>query len=129
MFSRSILSGLSTLFVLVNDVLGAQLTTVTNWGNNPSGISSLQVYVPDTLAASPAIILGVSHHLMCQTLDQSSREIATPMWWYWLSILLNDPAAPLRRSARLCPALPIDHQAKQLLGRPFLSKLDTQWRR
>lgn len=60
MFSKQLSPVLLALSIAVTDVLGAQLTAVTNWGNNPSGISALQVYVPDNVASRPAIILGVS---------------------------------------------------------------------
>ncbi|KAK6498233.1 hypothetical protein TWF506_004472 [Arthrobotrys conoides] len=37
---------------------GASLTTVTGWGSNPAGIQ-MNIYVPDTLPANPAIILAL----------------------------------------------------------------------
>lgn len=36
----------------------ASLQQVTNWGNNPSGIRAY-IYVPDKLAANPALIVAV----------------------------------------------------------------------
>ncbi|RDL29998.1 uncharacterized protein BP5553_10625 [Venustampulla echinocandica] len=58
-----------SLFTLVRALIGitalssrpsaASLQTVTNWGENPSDISTMQIYVPDKLAANPPIILGL----------------------------------------------------------------------
>lgn len=36
----------------------AGLTTITNWGDNPTGLN-LQAYVPNKVASKPAIILAV----------------------------------------------------------------------
>jgi hypothetical protein len=44
---------------LVSTGYGASLQTVKDWGENPSGIAQMQIYVSDTLASKPAIILGV----------------------------------------------------------------------
>lgn len=35
--------------------------TITNWGDNPSGLGGVLVYTPDKLADKPAVILGVGH--------------------------------------------------------------------
>src|SRR5688500_13216962 len=36
----------------------AQLTQITNFGNNPSNLE-MYVYVPDTVAPEPAMVLGI----------------------------------------------------------------------
>lgn len=54
-----LLSSLFTLAATASMALGASLQQVTNFGNNPSKIY-MYIYVPDKLAASPAIIVAVS---------------------------------------------------------------------
>jgi acetylxylan esterase len=39
--------------------MGASLQQVTSFGNNPTGIN-MYIYVPDKVAAKPAIIVAVS---------------------------------------------------------------------
>jgi acetylxylan esterase len=38
----------------------AQLAQYTNWGANPGNLPRVDIYVPDRLAANPAVVLGVS---------------------------------------------------------------------
>jgi acetylxylan esterase len=52
--------GLVATLTFLSTGYGASLQTVKDWGDNPSGISQMQIYVPDKIAAKPAIILGVS---------------------------------------------------------------------
>lgn len=61
MFAFSTLVGVITATcALINTAAAAQLTQVTNWGANAYGVTRFDIYVPDKLAARPAIILGVS---------------------------------------------------------------------
>jgi acetylxylan esterase len=52
--------GLLALGLYVSSATGASLQQVSNWGGNPSGLAAMHIYVPDRLAANPAIIVGVS---------------------------------------------------------------------
>jgi acetylxylan esterase len=52
--------GLMTGFGLYATASTAGLQSISDWGPNPSKIAQLQVYIPDKLAAKPAILLGVS---------------------------------------------------------------------
>jgi hypothetical protein len=62
-FFYHLLKALTVVSVLATTCHSASLQTVKDWGDNPSGISQMQIYVPDKLATKPAIILGVSFPL------------------------------------------------------------------
>src|SRR6187402_2423862 len=83
---------------------GASLQTVTNWGENPSGIAQMQIYVPDKLAAKPAIILGVRFSLIVSKF--LTYVLVTPLRRYWANVLSDDQAAKICRPARVCFDLP-----------------------
>jgi hypothetical protein len=51
----------------------AALTTVTNWGNNPTNLE-MQIYLPKTLAAKPPVVVAVSIEL---AVDIARRGCAT----------------------------------------------------
>lgn len=45
--------------------LAGKTTSISDWGDNPSGLPAMLVYTPDKIAEKPAIILGVRilfHH-------------------------------------------------------------------
>jgi hypothetical protein len=46
--------------------LGASLQRVSDFGENPTGIN-MYIYVPDNVAANPAVIVAVSNrrHIVC----------------------------------------------------------------
>lgn len=44
--------------LLLSSGCNAALTTVKNWGTNPTGLV-MEIYLPKTVAASPAVILAV----------------------------------------------------------------------
>ena len=64
-----LLTNLFTLAATATVALGASLQQVTNFGANPSKIY-MYIYVPDKLAANPAIIVCVSKRLC--VLDRKS---------------------------------------------------------
>lgn len=47
-----------TLSLFITSVCAADLTQVTDFGENP-GNDEMYIYVPDTLAESPAVVLAV----------------------------------------------------------------------
>jgi hypothetical protein len=51
---------LSLLILHLAATKAASLTQVANFGNNP-GETDMYIYVPDTLATNPAIIVAVSY--------------------------------------------------------------------
>ncbi len=52
------LFSLISLAALASQAFGASLKQVTNFGENPSSIQ-MYIYVPDKLAAKPAVIVAV----------------------------------------------------------------------
>lgn len=54
-----LLHSLSILACSAALALGANLQQVSNWGDNPSNIRMF-TYVPDNVAANPAVIVAVS---------------------------------------------------------------------
>lgn len=56
-FKQSGLISLTCLAALSD----AALTTITNWGDNPTDIR-LQAYIPTALAAKPAVVFAVSQN-------------------------------------------------------------------
>lgn len=53
-----LLSAVIRLLAVTGSALGASLQAVTNFGTNPTNIQ-MYIYVPDKLAAKPAIIVAV----------------------------------------------------------------------
>ncbi|KAE8451794.1 hypothetical protein EG329_002634 [Mollisiaceae sp. DMI_Dod_QoI] len=51
--------GLLASLAFSSTALGAGLKQITNWGDNPSQISAMYMYVPDKVAAKPAVILAL----------------------------------------------------------------------
>jgi hypothetical protein len=58
MLSSKLLAVLTPLLLLVKTASGA-LVSVQNWGSNPTGLQ-MSIYVPNKLAAKPAVIFAVS---------------------------------------------------------------------
>jgi len=46
--------------------------SVSNWGDNPSGLPAMLVYTPDKIAEKPAIILGVRNLLPIQSFPNTT---------------------------------------------------------
>jgi len=55
----NIVYGLLACFGLYTTANAAVLQRISDWGPNPSKIAQLHVYVPDKVAATPPILLGV----------------------------------------------------------------------
>lgn len=64
-FSINVLTVLS----LLGGASAAQLAQFTGWGANPGNIPRVDIYVPDRLAANPAVILGVSFKLQIENME------------------------------------------------------------
>jgi acetylxylan esterase len=63
------------LLALTGSALGASLQAVTNFGTNPTGIQMF-IYVPDKVAAKPAIIVAVCS-LPCIPLKHTVKSLST----------------------------------------------------
>lgn len=53
-------SSIFTVLATAAMAYAAQLQQVTNWGDNPTNIQMF-IYVPDRVAANPAVIVAVSN--------------------------------------------------------------------
>lgn len=53
---------LAAALVLASKTSAGKTQSVSNWGDNPSGLPAMLVYTPDKIAERPAIILGVRLH-------------------------------------------------------------------
>lgn len=58
--STAFSTGLAALVILSSGASAASLQPVTNFGNNPTGLT-MNIYVPDRLATKPPVILAVCH--------------------------------------------------------------------
>lgn len=117
---------LVALTLLAPEAYGASLQTVKDWGDNPSGISQMQIYVPDKLAAKPAIILGVRSPSLKFAAANFSL-LVTPLRWHRTDVLPDDKIAKIRRPAWVHSDIPNHHKGNELLGLPF--KQDPRTRR
>lgn len=62
------LQSLTKLAALAGLASGASLQPVSNFGDNPTGLQ-MYIYVPDNVAASPAVIVAVSRDGGLYTLE------------------------------------------------------------
>jgi acetylxylan esterase len=60
-----LLSLIKLLVVAITAIAGTTMT-VTNWGDNPSKLPALLVYVPTKLATNPPIVVGVYYFALLQ---------------------------------------------------------------
>ena len=78
-FSTSALASIAAIFATAN---GASLTRVSGWGANPTNLE-MNIYVPDKVAAKPAIILAVCSHRVAVIDYQTDIFVAPLVWWHW----------------------------------------------
>jgi hypothetical protein len=72
-------------------VLSASLTQVNNFGDNPGSLQ-MYIYVPNTLASKPAVIVAVrseiQYPLDMHILDERRlKNIDAPLWWKRYTVL------------------------------------------
>lgn len=59
LFTTSLQAFVATVFFIPMAYAG-KTQTISNWGDNPSGLPATLLYTPDKIAEKPAVVLGVS---------------------------------------------------------------------
>jgi hypothetical protein len=72
---------------LLPAVLAASLTQVNNFGDNPGSLQ-MYIYVPNTLASKPAVIVAVQYPRDVHILDERRLKIIdAPLRWKCYRVL------------------------------------------
>lgn len=113
-------------------VLAASLTQVNNFGNNPGSLQ-MYIYVPNTLASNPAVIVAVRSEMRypqnIHILDERRLKIIdAPLRWKRYRVLWDVRLPLSSRSIWIYPHLPERNTGLQLLRRLQLRISHTQWR-
>ena len=92
MVTQALVAGLA----LSSTTLAGKTQSVKDWGDNPSGLPAMLVYIPDKLAEKPAVILGVRFPNSSFS-SSDVKLLATSLRRNRPDVPANDSPEPIRR--------------------------------